>query len=579
MKWQRSPAVNASIGILVILSAAIYLLCNYYLHSLGRELMMNWARSEATAIQEGNLLTSVTKAQPYLMSSDYVNGVSLLKTGTAGVSSEISFGKQFEVSEAEFIDLSDRPAIHEVGFLHSQALYRIPGRSDLVMVFNLKSKLLDFVFFGSVAFLTSVLVGLIFLLRWIESREVKKREKLLKLALSDLVFKDAASETLDQEFPEVSSWWRKKKDELMAANRAAIENQSKILLGEMASRLAHDITGSVRNIEILTRRMTGLDEINLNHLKSSIKKISDLASGVSAMTKESMAAEVSQKRNVDVSEILARVVDEKVHVFGDVRGLNFQFLSVDTQLLCYVDPLELERSVGNLITNAAEACARGGFVHVEARKTGSKKLEILITDSGVGISDRNLQKIGMKGFTEGKGRRGTGLGVYCAKKMFEEGGGTFSIRSELGIGTSVRIVLPLINESAVLENGLTIKRGSTIAVLDDSEVVRGAMALKFKSQLEDPNNELKLVCFSTADAFKEWISVPSNRSVAFPLIDFFLEDQFENGLEVIEASSIEDRAILVTSAPSDNKVREHANRLGVPILGKEEFFDARFAIV
>ena len=89
----------------VILTSGIYGICDYYLHSVAKELMLNWADTEAIAIQEGNLLTSITKTQRFLISSSYIKGVKLVKIENDNVESKIEFGSPFLLDSQDLAGL------------------------------------------------------------------------------------------------------------------------------------------------------------------------------------------------------------------------------------------------------------------------------------------------------------------------------------------------------------------------------------------------------------------------------------------------------------------------------------------
>lgn len=524
-------------------------------------MMLNWAKTEALAIQEGNLLTSVTKSQPYLISSNYVKGVQLLKQNENGFATRISLGAQFTPHPPMDGELKDTPVVRRIGFLHSQVFYRVPSEQGFVLAFDLESPVLTFAFFGSVAVLVLILVGLISLLRYTEAKESERREQLLKLAVNDLILKDSATDLLDQQFPEISGWWKDKKREWAEINRHAIENDNKIILGEMASRLAHDIKNPLRNIRTLVKRTTGLDESQTNNLQNSILKIDAIASTISARTQQILSVESDRRSIVDLMALISKVVDEKSGR-GRIRLTN----SLSDKIECYLNPLEFERSFANLLENAAQATQPNGAVEV-SYKADSSEIKISITDFGKGISSENLKKVGIKGFSHGK-KGGTGLGVYYAKKFVDESGGRFTIASTPNKGTTVTITLPTINESTEIPASINLRSGMSVAFLDDDPLVLKSVASKFQSVQGSDEVEIKL--FQKSSELEAWIAVsPADFLV---VTDFNLEGESESGLDVIERLGLTKHTWVFTSAPDDEKLRAKARRLGVPVIGKDVFF-------
>jgi len=94
----------------------------------------------------------------------------------------------------------------------------------------------------------------------------------------------------------------------------------------------------------------------------------------------------------------------------------------------------------NLLINARDAVGEAGWVRVAARSLPDETLEIVISDSGPGIAPENLKRIFEAYFTT-KGR-GTGLGLAIARNHVELYGGSISVESELGTGSSFRVAFP-----------------------------------------------------------------------------------------------------------------------------------------
>lgn len=109
------------------------------------------------------------------------------------------------------------------------------------------------------------------------------------------------------------------------------------------------------------------------------------------------------------------------------------------------DPRAVKQVLLNLMTNAIKFTPENGTVQVELiqKKTG---LIIKVTDSGIGISQENIEKLA-KPFKQvinhsTKHKEGTGLGLGLSKSLIELHGGNFKIESQLGQGTTVIFSLP-----------------------------------------------------------------------------------------------------------------------------------------
>ena len=94
----------------------------------------------------------------------------------------------------------------------------------------------------------------------------------------------------------------------------------------------------------------------------------------------------------------------------------------------------------NLLKNGIQAMPDGGKLRVELKDTKSAAI-IKICDSGVGISPESLPHI-FDPFWTSKAK-GTGLGLALCKKVAQEHGGSLTVESTVGGGTTFTVTLPL----------------------------------------------------------------------------------------------------------------------------------------
>ncbi len=110
------------------------------------------------------------------------------------------------------------------------------------------------------------------------------------------------------------------------------------------------------------------------------------------------------------------------------------------------DKERIEQVVINIISNAVKYTPDGGTISVRAKKA-SKGVEISIADTGIGIPKEDVPHIFERFYRVEKSRTsetgGTGLGLAIAKEIVEAHGGTISVDSKFGEGTTVTIWLPI----------------------------------------------------------------------------------------------------------------------------------------
>jgi signal transduction histidine kinase len=102
----------------------------------------------------------------------------------------------------------------------------------------------------------------------------------------------------------------------------------------------------------------------------------------------------------------------------------------------------LKRALINLVDNALAASAENDPVRLQV-KTAAEKIYIIVADHGCGIAEENISKIFEPYFSTK--RSGVGLGLAIVKKIIEEHGGSISVDSTPGHGTTFIIELALPN--------------------------------------------------------------------------------------------------------------------------------------
>jgi cell cycle sensor histidine kinase DivJ len=131
---------------------------------------------------------------------------------------------------------------------------------------------------------------------------------------------------------------------------------------------------------------------------------------------------------------------------ADAAGISLRGLLPPGALDADADPRAVKQIVLNLISNALKFTPQGGSVTVSAQGYG-EELEIVVSDTGVGIAEADLQRVGRPYEQAGdvaQKTRGTGLGLSLVRALAELHGGSMSIESRLGEGTSVTVRMPVL---------------------------------------------------------------------------------------------------------------------------------------
>lgn len=134
-----------------------------------------------------------------------------------------------------------------------------------------------------------------------------------------------------------------------------------------------------------------------------------------------------------------------VRVSAEDKGVSLSSVLPAEALEVSADRRALKQMTLNLLSNAVKFTPAGGSVTVAAEAVGPE-LEIVVSDTGVGIAPEDVRRIG-RPFEQAGGieqrRQGTGLGLSLVRAFAELHGGRMSIESTLGEGTAVTVRMPV----------------------------------------------------------------------------------------------------------------------------------------
>ena len=171
----------------------------------------------------------------------------------------------------------------------------------------------------------------------------------------------------------------------------------------------------------------------------------DLINDVLDISKIEAARYELSRESFDAREAISGAL-RLTRLQADEAGISLRGLLPPETLDVNADHRAIKQIVLNLVSNAIKFTPRGGSVTVSARGY-VQELEIVVSDSGVGIAQADLERIGRPYEQAGDAAqktRGTGLGLSLVRALAELHGGGMSIESRLGEGTSVAVRLPVL---------------------------------------------------------------------------------------------------------------------------------------
>ncbi|MDD5337294.1 MAG: PAS domain S-box protein [Candidatus ainarchaeum sp.] len=144
-----------------------------------------------------------------------------------------------------------------------------------------------------------------------------------------------------------------------------------------------------------------------------------------------------QRTRVLLNELVEEVYKEYLPL-SEIKSIT---LSIDAEPVLMLGDGDLLRlAIGNLVSNAIKFTSRGS---VSVRLRGdAHSATIAVTDTGIGISEKNQKKLFLEFFKVDPIAPGTGIGLSIAKEIVKKHGGTIRVKSKLGEGSTFEITLP-----------------------------------------------------------------------------------------------------------------------------------------
>lgn len=246
---------------------------------------------------------------------------------------------------------------------------------------------------------------------------------------------------------------RKTNEILVETQKELIYNEKLAALGRFSSGVAHEIRNPLANISSLAQLINkaGMDEKNKRRLNYIISNV-EIANKIIKNLLSFATPGDLDFRDVNLREMLLNVLES---VEARCKSSNIKIVKdipEDVSIL-YLDKLKLENAFMNFISNSIESMNEGGTLTVRVTENKiNNEVKIEISDTGIGISEENIDKILEPFFTTKD--EGVGLGMGLSYQTIILHKGKFNIESKLGQGTKIIIKLPIGNK--ITHNGKNI---------------------------------------------------------------------------------------------------------------------------
>ncbi|MDB5524737.1 MAG: sensory box protein [Rhizobium sp.] len=272
------------------------------------------------------------------------------------------------------------------------------------------------------------------------------------------------------------------------------QSQKMEAVGQLTGGIAHDfnnmLTGIIGALAILRRRIAAgrTDDIDrfIDAATTSAQRAASLIHRLLAFSRrqslDSQAIDVNQLVQ-SIEELLHRTLGEQIELVIDLDSNACQATT---------DANQLESAILNLAINARDAMPEGGkltietsnvtFTGADERREGMKAgnyVIVAVSDTGIGMSSDIIEKAFDPFFTTKPIGQGTGLGLSMIYGFAQQSGGHVQIYSEVGMGTTIKLYLPVNleaqsdqEEEADFNRPTPLGDGETVLIVEDDDAVR-----------------------------------------------------------------------------------------------------------
>jgi PAS domain S-box-containing protein len=271
---------------------------------------------------------------------------------------------------------------------------------------------------------------------------------------------------------------------LQRAQEQLAQSQKMEALGQLTGGIAHDFNNMLMvvsgNAQILKERLR--DARNLR----SVEAIEVAAARGETLTRQLLAFSRRQPLNPTVITLRQRLAAFRDLLASSARGDIELAIDVGRNIWpVAVDVHELELALINLVVNARDAMPDGGTITIQAKNIRLQPedtpehlcgefIALTVADTGCGIEADILPKVFEPFFTTKQLDKGTGLGLSQVYGLTRQSGGTVTIASQIGEGTTVTIYLPRshrpLSEEPIVDSNPPQGCETVLVVEDNAEV-------------------------------------------------------------------------------------------------------------
>jgi signal transduction histidine kinase len=225
----------------------------------------------------------------------------------------------------------------------------------------------------------------------------------------------------------------------MAARLEADEEQRRTLLADVSHELRTPLAVITGNLEAVLDGVYPADPAHLTPILDETRVMARLIDDLRTIALSEAGTLALHPEPTDPDVLIGEVLQAFAST-ATAAGITLTTESTGDLPILEIDPVRIREVLSNLVANALRHTPAGGTVTTGGSVT-ARSVVLVVRDTGPGIDPALLPHV-FDRFVKGAGSRGSGLGLPIARGLVEAHGGTISVDSTVGGGTTFRVELP-----------------------------------------------------------------------------------------------------------------------------------------
>ncbi|MDZ7725426.1 MAG: [Fe-Fe] hydrogenase large subunit C-terminal domain-containing protein [candidate division KSB1 bacterium] len=260
-------------------------------------------------------------------------------------------------------------------------------------------------------------------------------------------------ESIQEELSDSNDELKKSLNSLKQAQEQLVQAEKMASVGRLAAGVAHELNNPLGGIllysNILLKKLEHEEEEkSVQWVVKEAERCRKIVRGLLDFSRQRQL----DKSRADLNEIIEKtlVLIKEPSLFKNIKLVK----QYGKPIAVYVDKLQIQQVLLNIILNAAEAMNGEGTLILGTDNTNNAFASVSIADTGPGMSRETREKIFDPFFTTKPVGKGTGLGLAMAYGTIQKHGGEIKVNSRLGKGTRFTITLPLAMQTQKTSAGI-----------------------------------------------------------------------------------------------------------------------------